>query len=562
MKKTLLYLFFVTVFFCSSIPVLAQTYPINFAIEGFDKEADVFKSSVYGWTFVVSKNSSPRRYFYRPNDGTPFTEFFDPDGILSNVSFSNGFNADPYKGFRYGSLFVPSQFGFIVAKSKYSPENGSIVRVDFITKSIIEVQSATIPLDYITDIILYDNDVYFKARITTDATDAIVAIFKLTVDGWETTNGNPFFDDYEVGAQYIYDEKNDRLVLSTRITGVKDGVWSYKDGIYTELDEPNNVNEFHVQRMVGFIHSNPLDKGTPVLFGYYRNNDVIGSELYRLDGATINLITDASPNKSSSSVDGTVFNDYADLLLDATIMDKPNANNTSYSSEKGRGVYKLNTNNNTLERLTHSTDNIYSVTYAVRTKDGIYMTAKNSSKATEYNIYLYKDGNPILEKIDLKGEYLTIKTGLFVQDDVLYFHSNKGFCRITNKIFEDFYQSSDRWGVDSDEIVMVEDNKIYFNFYYDKSFRIMSLPTLGVKEVSQSNKIIVYPNPSNDFIKVELSNDEKDPTYTIMDQLGKIVLSGKLPNETSVIDITKLSKGIYFLKIGEQKQEAFKVIKK
>lgn len=557
MKKTLLYLFFVTVFFCSSIQVLAQqTYSLDLTIEGFDREADVFKSSVYGWTFVVSKNS-PKRYFYRPNDGTPFTEFFDPDGLLTNVTFVDGFNANPYKGFRYGSLFIPTANGFVAAKNMYNPENGSIIKVNFLTNTIFEVQSATIPLKYISRIVLYDNDVYFSARTT----DAFVAIYKLVDNGWETTNGNQFFDDYEVGSQYIYDEKNDRLVLSTGITWIKDGVWSYKDGNYAELGESGENNEYDIEKFVGFIHSNPLDRGTPVFLGHYLNNDQIGSELYRLDGATINLVADASPNKASTSVYGTVFNDYADLLFDATIMDKLNPNNT-YSSEKGRGIYKLNTNNNTLERLTHSTDNIYSVSYALRTKDGIYMAAKSSNNATDYNIYLYKDGNPILEKIDLNGEFLSNKAGLFVHDDILYFHSNKGFCKITNKIFEDFYKSSDYWGLKNDEILMVEDNKIYFNFYYDQSFRILSLQSLGIKEVSQNDKAIIYPNPSNDYIKIQLNNDIHDSTYTIIDQLGKNVLSGKLASEISVLDITKLSKGVYFLKIGNQNQEAFKIIKK
>lgn len=557
MKKTLLYLFFVTVFFCSSIQVLAQqTYSLDLTIEGFDREADVFKSSVYGWTFVVSKNS-PKRYFYRPNDGTPFTEFFDPDGLLTNVTFVDGFNANPYKGFRYGSLFIPTANGFVAAKNMYNPENGSIIKVNFLTNTIFEVQSATIPLKYISRIVLYDNDVYFSARTT----DAFVAIYKLVDNGWETTNGNQFFDDYEVGSQYIYDEKNDRLVLSTGITWIKDGVWSYKDGNYTELGESGENNEYDIEKFVGFIHSNPLDRGTPVFLGHYLNNDQIGSELYRLDGATINLVADASPNKASTSVYGTVFNDYADLLFDATIMDKLNPNNT-YSSEKGRGIYKLNTNNNTLERLTHSTDNIYSVSYALRTKDGIYMAAKSSNNATDYNIYLYKDGNPILEKIDLNGEFLSNKAGLFVHDDILYFHSNKGFCKITNKIFEDFYKSSDYWGLKNDEILMVEDNKIYFNFYYDQSFRILSLQSLGIKEVSQNDKAIIYPNPSNDYIKIQLNNDIHNSTYTIIDQLGKNVLSGKLTSEISVLDITKLSKGVYFLKIGNQNQEAFKIIKK
>ncbi|MCD4698539.1 MAG: T9SS type A sorting domain-containing protein, partial [Bacteroidales bacterium] len=39
-------------------------------------------------------------------------------------------------------------------------------------------------------------------------------------------------------------------------------------------------------------------------------------------------------------------------------------------------------------------------------------------------------------------------------------------------------------------------------------------------------------------------------TWSITNQLGRTVLISKLSNETSIIDISKLSAGIYIFKLG------------
>ena len=51
-------------------------------------------------------------------------------------------------------------------------------------------------------------------------------------------------------------------------------------------------------------------------------------------------------------------------------------------------------------------------------------------------------------------------------------------------------------------------------------------------------------------------------TYTIINQVGQKVLSGKLISQTTVVDINQLATGIYLFQIGEFNKQKFKVIKK
>lgn len=50
-------------------------------------------------------------------------------------------------------------------------------------------------------------------------------------------------------------------------------------------------------------------------------------------------------------------------------------------------------------------------------------------------------------------------------------------------------------------------------------------------------------------------------TYNIVDVLGKTVKTGMLNSETTNINISDLSKGVYFIKVDGQNSQSFKIIK-
>tara|TARA_B110000483_G_C18093853_1_gene503086 strand:- start:176 stop:1120 length:945 start_codon:yes stop_codon:yes gene_type:complete len=85
--------------------------------------------------------------------------------------------------------------------------------------------------------------------------------------------------------------------------------------------------------------------------------------------------------------------------------------------------------------------------------------------------------------------------------------------------------------------------------------------TVGINEVSQNNLFSVYPNPAHSQINVKADATLLGSVYTVYDNTGKVVLSGKINSENIVIELGNLSGGIYFFSVEENMKQTFKVIK-
>jgi hypothetical protein len=85
-------------------------------------------------------------------------------------------------------------------------------------------------------------------------------------------------------------------------------------------------------------------------------------------------------------------------------------------------------------------------------------------------------------------------------------------------------------------------DNLSFNFF---TYRLGLVPVNGVKEISEANKIKVYPNPTANFIRVN-NNNKAVLTFSGIDGklLDKVEIIGNY-----VLDISKYAKGIYLLSI-------------
>jgi len=84
---------------------------------------------------------------------------------------------------------------------------------------------------------------------------------------------------------------------------------------------------------------------------------------------------------------------------------------------------------------------------------------------------------------------------------------------------------------------------------------------VGINEFTQDNLFSVYPNPAHSQINVKADAKLLGSVYTIYDNTGKVVLSGKINSENTVIELGNLSGGIYLFSVGENMKQTFKVIK-
>jgi hypothetical protein len=84
---------------------------------------------------------------------------------------------------------------------------------------------------------------------------------------------------------------------------------------------------------------------------------------------------------------------------------------------------------------------------------------------------------------------------------------------------------------------------------------------VGINEFTQDNLFSVYPNPAQHVINVKVDAKLLGSIYTVYDNTGKLVLSGKINSENTVIELGNLSGGIYLFSVGENLKQTFKVIK-
>ena len=85
--------------------------------------------------------------------------------------------------------------------------------------------------------------------------------------------------------------------------------------------------------------------------------------------------------------------------------------------------------------------------------------------------------------------------------------------------------------------------------------------TTGIAESVIPVSYIVYPNPFTDFLTITTRNNLAGTQYFITDQAGRQITNGKLVDETTPVDISRLSPGIYLIQISGLSRQSFKVIK-
>ena len=87
------------------------------------------------------------------------------------------------------------------------------------------------------------------------------------------------------------------------------------------------------------------------------------------------------------------------------------------------------------------------------------------------------------------------------------------------------------------------------------------LNNTGINENAQNNLFSVFPNPAQSSLYVKADNKLIGSVFTIYDNIGKVVKSGKLNTANTTIELGNLSNGMYLFSIGDHKKQPFKIIK-
>jgi hypothetical protein len=84
---------------------------------------------------------------------------------------------------------------------------------------------------------------------------------------------------------------------------------------------------------------------------------------------------------------------------------------------------------------------------------------------------------------------------------------------------------------------------------------------VGIHETAQHKLFSVFPNPAHNIINVKADYTLIGSAYTIYDNTGKAVQSGKINAANTTIELSNLSGGVYLFSIGDNMKQTFKLIK-
>jgi spore coat protein H len=82
---------------------------------------------------------------------------------------------------------------------------------------------------------------------------------------------------------------------------------------------------------------------------------------------------------------------------------------------------------------------------------------------------------------------------------------------------------------------------------------------IGVSEVENNSKFNFYPNPSKDYIVVDVQGERN--TITILNILGDVVYENTINHYNSRVNISHLNTGIYLLKVNHGVAQKLEIIK-
>lgn len=111
----------------------------------------------------------------------------------------------------------------------------------------------------------------------------------------------------------------------------------------------------------------------------------------------------------------------------------------------------------------------------------------------------------------------------------------------------------------SGTLTITDPNDSTFNCSYPFSFLYGTMATsLMVKNLTSA---FIYPNPATNSIQIYSNKMNINQRFAIFNQLGIEVKSGNIQKEVEGIDISDLASGIYFLRMPNQTNTSYKIIK-
>ena len=107
-------------------------------------------------------------------------------------------------------------------------------------------------------------------------------------------------------------------------------------------------------------------------------------------------------------------------------------------------------------------------------------------------------------------------------------------------------------------------NETGYDLWENSIREFVNSNALGVEELNLEKQYVLYPNPVEDILNLKNTNGLKTESLKITNILGETVYYDDIAKEKNIVDVSKLSSGIYILTVVSQdnNKNQFKFIKK
>lgn len=277
----------------------------------------------------------------------------------------------------------------------------------------------------------------------------------------------------------------------------------------------NNLNQLSDYTLLTFHPSSPYQACT-INKSNKRGNDA-RTRHYGIYGSTPRLV-----------INGSVINANSDYSKPALF--SPFINDSSSFSIK---LYQYKTNNNLLRyrvviiKEDSSTDKEARLYMAVA-EDSFFFNAPNG-ETLHRNVFR-------IALTDSNGNKITLPSN--IGDSIAFnFETSVNGLNAANLIGVAILQNSTGVLLQSEQNLKSDSYKV-----------------LGIRIMNQFN-FEVYPNPSSAFIQIKMDKGIGELHYSIYDNVGRVLLEGKLEDK---LDITSITAGTYWIKIEGTDRRAYR----
>jgi len=235
-------------------------------------------------------------------------------------------------------------------------------------------------------------------------------------------------------------------------------------------------------------------------------------------------------------------------------------------TEKGGGCPSLNCYDEYLP--------IYNNCKTIKAPITISITSVETFTAGVYTIHVEIDKNEPVPEVNLKLQVALTESHIYhpwgISPPLDYLdYVNRGFFPDANgttidllnnsNISHEFTINAADYDIEHCEIVAFVESPSDRYLYQTSKIKLNDLPTSVLS--SESEQVLVYPNPINDLFYVSINQkDDENTVYLISNVYGKIIKRGTLFTGINNIDVSKLTTGNYYLRISKGEKTYVKKI--